>query len=108
MFRGPMLGGRYYLGPVVGSGSSATVFSGWDARQHKKVAIKRVEGRAVWERRRESAMALALENADFRSHPLLVCPNAVVWPPLENERDKEHSDIFLIVSAPYPEVNDSA
>jgi len=39
-FGAPLVGGRYHLGPVLGSGSSATVFIGWDSVAQCKVALK--------------------------------------------------------------------
>jgi hypothetical protein len=39
-FEGPLHGGRYHLGPVLGSGSSATCFVGWDSVANVKVALK--------------------------------------------------------------------
>ena len=39
-FGAPLMGGRYHLGPVLGAGSSATVFIGWDSVAQCKVALK--------------------------------------------------------------------
>jgi len=39
-FGAALVGGRYHLGPVLGSGSSATVFIGWDSVAQCKVALK--------------------------------------------------------------------
>ena len=39
-FGSPLHGGRYHLGPVLGSGSSATCFVGWDSVANVKVALK--------------------------------------------------------------------
>ena len=93
-FTGPKIADRFYLGPVLGTGSSATVFLAWDAVEREKVAIKRLDARAVWERKREGNLATAPCFQALREHPLLVCPQAVVWPPVgEREGDV---DLFVL------------
>jgi hypothetical protein len=113
---GPILGGRYRLGVnivslfiinpryqivvciagrILGCGSSGTVFVGWDSIEKQRVAIKRLDANAYWERRRECALASSREYRCIRKSQFFVCPQAVIGTDPQGCDDK--GDCYVVM-----------